>query len=204
MNVSSCFEKASENVISFERGVLMNINQSFGQFFGDIATVVKQAANSSINIAVIVTNDNDEIKQWIGTGMNPFYIESSEGFDSGIGEADAKAALHMAIERHLADMQLVNEGVFEAHDVGYNAIDAEKGLTATYYDICERLDGGLIPGSLGKALARIGIVMSCPSGGYRDTFAAQDAVCRFIRGFLSKNNLGTATDVSGWGEYLED
>ena len=179
------------------------MNKSFGQFYGDIVSLAKEAAgNSELAVGIIFEPGNEEMHEWLGSGAKTFTMRSDivdEPEAISLTNAVLEEARDAAIKRHEEDLKLVNQGVYEHTDVGYSAIVPGKGITAVYYDICEPVGSAILGSQLGKAHSRLTVVMHSVDGD-KATFAPQNKVCTYIRDFLYRSGKGTTTPSTGWAK----
>ena len=174
----------------------MKMNKSFAVFYGEIVEAAKAAADGKpITIGIIVETDSKEFAEWMQTRMNPFFMVSRlNDSQRELSLEDALDARDKAIKRYEDDFRLVHQGVFEHSDVGHSSFCSETGTSAVFYDICERNGVVMLATSLGRKIARLTVVIS--GEGAKDTCKPQRCVNACIRGFLSKNGLGTMTGES--------
>jgi len=173
------------------------MDRSYSLLFGEVVEAAKSAAGDNLlAVGVLFETEHPDLMKWTGCGSKTLYACSNaerDDSDYSISRPFAESARDEAIEKHEDDMQLVHQGVFEYTDVGYSAVD-HAGISAVYYDICERIESVMVATTLGKPIARMTIVMFTPDDQsiYKEA-QARASMC--LRSFLSKNNLGTTTSI---------
>ena len=184
------------------------MTQSFAMFYATLIDAAKAGCDGkAIGCAIVFETENEELREWLGTGANPFFAPPFSINDAELTRLkpeDVKKAQSAAIERHEKDMKLVRQNAYEHTDVGYSAILKDESLTVTYFDVCSLVEttmGGLLedkPGvGLSKPIGRLTVVLHSLEGASAMRKAQRNVVV-FVRDFLDKNNLGTPTPETEW------